>query len=151
MKLNDELYLCVGAQVVLTRNIDILSGLVNGARGIIVELTSTYVYVNFVNAGLIKIEYYAINSMNTLMQLSEPDIDLAYIPLKLAWALSIHSSQGMTVDALELELGSSIFAYGQAYTGLSRAKNMKSIKLVGLLPESFKTSPDVIEFYSTLV
>jgi len=150
MKLNDELYLCVGAQVVLTRNIDILSGLVNGARGIVVELTSTYVNVRFTNAGLIKIEYYAINSINTLMQLSEPDIDLAYIPLKLAWALSIHSSQGMTLDALELDLGSSIFAYGQAYTGLSRAKDMKSVKLVGLLPESFKTSPDVISFYNGL-
>jgi ATP-dependent DNA helicase PIF1 len=112
---------------------------------------SNYVTVNFVNAGIIKVEYYVINSMNTLMSLSEPDIDLAYIPLKLAWALSIHSSQGMTLDALELDLGSSIFAYGQAYTGLSRARDMKSVKLVGLLPESFKTSPNVIEFYSTLV
>ena len=151
MKLNEDLYLCIGAQVVLTRNVDILSGLVNGARGKVIEIMPNYVTVHFVNAGIIKVEYYVINSMNTLMSLSEPDIDLAYIPLKLAWALSIHSSQGMTLDALELDLGSSIFAYGQAYTGLSRARDMKSVKLVGLLPESFKTSPDVIEFYSTLV
>ena len=150
MKLNDELYLCPGCQVVLTRNINILSGLVNGARGTIIEIMPNYVTVNFAIAGIIKIEYYAINTMNNVMQLAEPDIDLAYIPLKLAWALSIHSSQGMTLDALELDLGSSIFAYGQAYTGLSRAKDMKSVKLVGLLPESFKTSPDVIEFYNSL-
>ena len=149
MKLNEGLILCPGAQVVLTRNIDIIAGLVNGARGTVIEIMPNYVMVRFANAGLIKVEYYVINSMNTLQQ-SEPNLDLAYIPLKLAWALSIHSSQGMTLDALELDLGSSIFAYGQAYTGLSRAKDMKSVKLVGLLPESFKTSPDVIEFYNRL-
>jgi ATP-dependent DNA helicase PIF1 len=150
MKLNEDLILCPGAQVVLTRNLDILHGLVNGARGTVIEIMPNYVTVQFVHRrSIVKIEYYAINAINTQMILSEP-LDLAYIPLKLAWALSIHSSQGMTLDALELDLGSSIFAYGQAYTGLSRAKDMKSVKLVGLLPESFKTSPDVIEFYNNI-
>jgi ATP-dependent DNA helicase PIF1 len=121
-------------------------GLVNGSRGIVLEITSTSVIVKFNTVGIVPIEYYNLKSSSMFTS----DIDVSYIPLKLAWALSIHSSQGMTLDALELDLGSSIFAYGQAYTGLSRARNMNSIKLVGLLPESFKTSPQVIEFYSGL-
>jgi len=151
IKLTESVVLCKNAQVVLTRNIDMERSLVNGARGIVVSVSPTYVIVNFKYAGIVQIDYYNINSFSTGVHIgSNADIDIAYIPLKLAWALSIHSSQGMTLDALELDLGSSIFAYGQAYTGLSRARNMNSIKLVGLLPESFKTSPQVIEFYSKL-
>ena len=149
-KLEESLQLCKGAQVILTRNIDVQRGLVNGARGVVIECMESYVNVGFTYAGIVQIDYFTINSYNMGTQ-NIVDIDVSYIPLKHAWALSIHASQGMTIDALELDLGSSIFAYGQAYTGLSRAQNMKSIKLVGLLPESFKTSPDVVEFYSTLV
>ena len=149
IKLAENITLCKSAQVVLTRNIDMERGLVNGARGTIISVMPTHVMVNFKNAGIIKIDYYNINSYTTGSS-TGTDVDISYIPLKLAWALSIHSSQGMTLDALEIDLGSSIFAYGQAYTGLSRARNMTSIKLVGLLPESFKTSPQVIEFYSKL-
>jgi len=152
-KLTESLVLCKGAQVALTRNIDIERGLVNGSRGIVIEIMSTSIIVKFNTAGIVPIEYYNLKSStssSTSTSLFASDIDIGYIPLKLAWALSIHSSQGMTLDALEIDLGSSIFAYGQAYTGLSRARNMNSIKLVGLLPESFKTSPQVIEFYSGL-
>ena len=73
--------------------------------------------------------------------------DVKYIPLKLGWAVSIHSSQGMTLDSLEIDLGSSIFTEGQAYTGLSRARSLSSIKIVKLQKRSFKTNKDVIHFY----
>jgi ATP-dependent DNA helicase PIF1 len=69
------------------------------------------------------------------------------MPLKLGWALTIHSSQGMTLDALEIDLGESIFACGQAYTGLSRVRNFKSVKVINLKRRSFKTSKDVIKFF----
>jgi ATP-dependent exoDNAse (exonuclease V) alpha subunit len=36
-----------------------------------------------------------------------------YLPIKLAWAITIHSAQGMTIDALEVDLGTDIFAFGQ--------------------------------------
>ena len=54
----------------------------------------------------------------------------------------------MTIDALEIDLGAIIFTEGQAYTGLSRARSMKSIKITRLLRSSFKTNNDVIEFYN---
>ena len=54
----------------------------------------------------------------------------------------------MTLDAIEIDLGQSIFCHGQAYTALSRAKNMASIKVVEVHPKSFRTHPRVLEFYN---
>jgi ATP-dependent exoDNAse (exonuclease V) alpha subunit len=79
------------------------------------------------------------------------DIQLSYIPLKLAWAISIHASQGMTIDALEVDLGQSVFAPGQAYTGLSRARSLHTTRVVDVLPTSFKTSQAVIDFYKKYI
>ena len=75
-------------------------------------------------------------------------VDFEYLPVRLGWAISIHSSQGMTLDALEIDLGKSVFAHGQAYTGLSRAKNCKSVKITKLYRRSFLASNDVLNFYS---
>ena len=69
------------------------------------------------------------------------------IPLKLAYALTIHKSQSATLDSVVVSLGPSIFEYGQAYTALSRVRDMKSIKVVDVLKSSFQTHPDVLEFY----
>ena len=73
------------------------------------------------------------------------------MPLKLAWAITIHSSQGMTIDALEVDLGKDVFAFGQAYTGLSRAKSLDSVKITSVLATSFKTSPTVKNFFKVVI
>ena len=70
--------------------------------------------------------------------------------LKVSYALSIHKSQGMTIDALEIDLGENIFTCGQAYTALSRAKSLQSIKIIEVSKESFKTNPYVKEFYNNM-
>jgi ATP-dependent exoDNAse (exonuclease V) alpha subunit len=75
---------------------------------------------------------------------------ITFMPLKLAWALSIHKSQGMTLDALVLDLGNSIFEYGQAYVALSRARNLASVRILAVEKESFKTHPDVLAFYRNI-
>jgi ATP-dependent DNA helicase PIF1 len=69
------------------------------------------------------------------------------MPLKVSYALSIHKSQGMTIDALEIDLGENIFTCGQAYTALSRAKSLKSIKIIDVSKDSFKINPYVKKFY----
>lgn len=53
----------------------------------------------------------------------------------------------MTLDAVEIDLGDSIFEYGQAYTALSRAKSLSSVRLVSIKAASFKTHPAVKRFY----
>ena len=74
-------------------------------------------------------------------------VEVKYLPIKLAWAITIHSAQGMTIDALEVDLGSDIFAFGQAYTGLSRATSLKNVRITSVLSKSFTTSPKVLEFF----
>jgi ATP-dependent DNA helicase PIF1 len=76
-------------------------------------------------------------------------IDFKYLPLTLSWAMSIHKSQGATIDLLEVDLGDSIFACGQAYVALSRAKNSDSVKITKFNPSSVNVSKSVIEFYDT--
>ena len=72
------------------------------------------------------------------------------IPIKLAWAATIHSSQGSTLDLVKIDLGHSIFAFGQLYTGLSRVKNIEGLSLIDFTPESVKANPKVIEYYNSM-
>jgi len=143
-KIPEKLELCINAQVMLTYNVNIKAGLVNGARGYITGFLNNCVLVKFMNGLETYVNYTSAKMANT------NEIEITYIPLKLAWAISIHKSQGMTIDALEVDLGESIFANGQAYTALSRAKSMRSVKITNLNRSSFKTSPAVIAFYNDL-
>jgi ATP-dependent DNA helicase PIF1 len=72
------------------------------------------------------------------------------MPINISYALTIHKAQGMTIDALELDLGKNIFTSGQAYTALSRARNLRSIKIIDVDKESFKMNPYVKKFYKAL-
>jgi len=93
---------------------------------------------------IIDIEYH--KSVN----IEDKDLVVEYMPLKLAYALSIHRSQGMTLDAIEIDIGQKIFAAGQAYTAISRAKNLKSIKVVAVSKNSFIVNQFVKDFYQKI-
>jgi len=131
------------AQVVLTYNMDQNKGLVNGSRGVVVSVHHpTHVVVRFINGVTTDVSY------QTQVDGENKNIWISYLPLKLAYALTIHKSQGMTLDAMEVDLGSSIFECGQAYTALSRAKSLESVRVVDIKPSSFRTDPRVIKFLS---
>ena len=55
-----------------------------------------------------------------------------------------------TLDAIEIDIGHNIFASGQAYTAISRAKNLKSVKINSVLKSSFITDPEVLGFYGEI-
>jgi ATP-dependent exoDNAse (exonuclease V) alpha subunit len=143
IKIPENVELCVGAQVVLTWNIAQESGLINGSRGIVVAINKIGPTVRFANGQEVLVE----------MQKIENDDDgsktcwCSFMPLKLAYALTIHKSQGMTLDLVVIDLGDSIFEYGQAYTAISRARSLACIKLLDFKASSFKTHPDVLKFY----
>ena len=71
------------------------------------------------------------------------------IPLKVAYALTIHKSQGCSLDYAEINL-SNIFEYGQAYVALSRVKSLDGLKLVGIKYKKIKAHPYAIKYYKDL-
>ena len=67
---------------------------------------------------------------------------------KLGWAVTIHKSQGLTLESCSVDLGSGAFATGQAYVALSRCKNLNSLHLQRELKVSDAlVDPDIIDFH----
>lgn len=71
------------------------------------------------------------------------------LPLTLAWAISIHKSQGMTLDCAEISLGRT-FEKGQAYVALSRAKSLKTIRVKDFNSLCVQADSEVLEYYRCL-
>ena len=138
-----KLQLCIGAQVMLIYNLDIESKLVNGSRGVIVNFVDDIPRVKFLNG-----EIRTINRQCwEIQENNEPIISVSQIPLKLAYATSIHKSQGMTIDCSEIDFAG-IFEYGQAYVALSRVKSLKGLSIKNFDAKCIKAHPRVIDFYN---
>ena len=137
-----SLELCVGAQVMLLVNKDIEAGLVNGSRGVVVEFRGDGLpVVQFRTGDPVAIERQRWTSNDCLA------IHRDQIPLRVAYAISIHKSQGATLDCALVDIGSTIFEYGQAYVALSRVRNLESLYIWNLDPTRFMAHPTVLQYY----
>ena len=72
------------------------------------------------------------------------------MPLILAWALTIHKSQGSTLDIAEVDAGSGIFECGQTYVALSRVKSLEGLYLTSFDVKRVRINKKVQEFYELL-
>lgn len=143
----DSVKLCINAQVILIWNIDITGGLVNGSRGIVIgfDEASGMPMVKFLN-GRVEIIY----AQDWEITENEKRICLfRQIPLKIAYAISIHSCQGSTLDYAEMDL-SRIFEFGMCYTALSRLKNLEGLSIIDINYDKIKAHPLAIEFYEKI-
>jgi len=68
---------------------------------------------------------------------------ISQVPLRLAWAITVHKSQGMSLDCAEIDLGKT-FEYGMGYVALSRVRTLAGIKLVGLNDLALRVNERVI-------
>jgi ATP-dependent DNA helicase PIF1 len=148
-----ELLLKVGAQVMLVTNLDQAKGLVNGSRGVVTEFRKDirmdvetgkemtdgklYPVVKFRNGRLEMIKYH-----------SWRDLFVEQVPLRLAYALTIHKAQGATLDCALIDIGPSTFEYGQAYVALSRVKSLDSLYVHEVAASAFRAHPLVKMFYA---
>lgn len=140
-----SIQLCVGAQVMLLYNMDIALKLVNGSRGVVVGFEGDFPKVKFLNGVEMVIDY----KVWTLEENDEVILQWKQVPLRVAFAISSHKSQGITIDYAIVDL-SNIFENSQAYVALSRVKSLEGLSLRNLNILSIKSHPRAIEFYSKL-
>ncbi|KAH7288289.1 hypothetical protein KP509_31G020600 [Ceratopteris richardii] len=168
MRMEKELQLCVGAQVMLVKNLDIKCGLVNGAKGVVIGFQSKFddticrgsKFVECVAHRLSSTRYWPIVRFRCGTRVIGPIVEYieigkvkavtrVQIPLILCWALSVHKCQGMTMSKVQINL-SKAFGYGMAYVALSRVKDLEGLQLIGFDPSLIEAHPDVSDFYDQL-
>ncbi|XP_055671365.1 ATP-dependent DNA helicase PIF1 [Falco peregrinus] len=138
----------LGAQVMLAKNLNVSQGLVNGARGVVVGFESE-------QKGLPKVRFLCgvtqVIKMEKWVFKGPSGVHLSrqQLPLKLAWAISIHKSQGMSLDCVEISL-SRVFESGQAYVALSRARSLAGLRVLDFDPKVVRADPSVLQFYRQL-
>ncbi|KAL7489408.1 hypothetical protein ACHAW6_015006 [Cyclotella cf. meneghiniana] len=148
-ELSDVVRLKVGAQVMLTRNKDLENGfrsLVNGSRGVVECFKDDLPIVRFDNGRVEKmtrveaVRYNPDGGIGALVR--------KQLPLKLAWATTVHKSQGSTLSRAILDI-SKTFEAGQAYVSLSRVKDIEGLYLERpVIMENILVSQRVIDYYN---
>ena len=116
-----------GCRVMLVKNLDVSAGLCNGAVGTVKKLEEESVTVDFDNK---KTGLRTISGNTFELKLLDGNYIRKQIPLVVAYAVTIHKSQGLTLDEACIDM-QNIFTHGQAYVALSRLKNLSGLKIIG--------------------
>jgi len=140
-----ELKLKIGTHVMCIVNINLYGELqiANGSQGIVVDFNSENLpYVKFNN-----IEKPILISPYTWKSEHNKRVGVSQLPLIYAWAITIHKSQGVTLENAIIDIGSNIFADGQTYVALSRVKSLEGLYLTHFDYKKIKCNPLVKRFY----
>ena len=143
---SEHLKLKVGSLVMCTANIDMENGICNGSQGIIIDLVGQdkSPKIRFSNGVIMLMPKHHWQSTDY------PSIAIKQYPLQLAWALTIHKIQGATLNMAQMDVGTSIFEYGQTYVAMSRVKSLDGLYLSDFNPNKIRANPAVLQFYKTI-
>jgi ATP-dependent DNA helicase PIF1 len=137
----ETLTLKVGAEIMFVAN-NFAEGFVNGSRGAVIGFQDDLPLVTLMSNG----QTIRVNRHSwTLMEDEAKKAEVVQLPLRLAWAITIHKSQGMSLDAAEIDLGKT-FTPGMGYVALSRVRSLKGIYLTGLNRMAMQLHPDIFTF-----
>ena len=137
----EKLKLKIHAEVMFVKN-DVKSKYVNGTRCVVVGFDKKEGWP------IVKTHDHSIITVSPTEWKFEENgsvrATLIQIPLCLAWAITIHKSQGMTLDTAEIDLGDA-FEPGMGYVALSRIRTLNGLKLMNLNEMALKVHPDILQ------
>ena len=142
-----KLVLAIGTQVMCVANIDMDSStpIINGSQGIVTQFSKDGLpIIRFSNGKERLIGYHTWNSENIKW------LGVKQIPLIYSWAITIHKSQGVSLDFAEIDAGSNIFECGQTYVALSRVKTLEGLFLTSFNPQKIMVDKKVKTFYESI-
>jgi ATP-dependent exoDNAse (exonuclease V) alpha subunit len=137
----EMLVLKEGAVVMFVKN-NFERGYVNGTLGTVVafDLAGMPVVKTLAGKKIVATpEKWSIDENDDVLA------SITQVPLRLAWAITVHKSQGMTLDAVEMDLSRS-FEFGMGYVALSRVRTLNGIKLLGINNIALEVNPKVSQF-----
>ena len=148
----ESLRLKIGAQVIFCRN-DYLHGCVNGTIAKVVYLDNEHIRVALENGNEFEVNKVTWENKEKVYNRETHQIESDVIgtytqyPLKLAWAITIHKSQGMTFDRMHFDLTRGVFAPGQTYVAISRMRTLEGLTLSNpIMPHHIMQDPEIRAF-----
>lgn len=144
MMADQRLVLKEGTQVMCVANVDMDEGIVNGSQGLVRGFEEGFPVVQFRNGVVKQVQPHTWSSDVV------EGLGAQQVPLILAWAITIHKAQGVTLELARIDAGNSIFESGQTYVALSRVKSLDGLFLTALDPHKIRVKTKVKEFYGAL-
>lgn len=140
----EKLLLKVGAPVIFVKN-DQDQQWVNGSQGVVDSFDKDVVIVRMTNGSAVRVSKTSWGHTTGFGENRTTKASISQIPLRLAWAITIHKSQGMTLDSAIIDV-TKAFADGHGYVALSRIRSLNNVFIQGTLSsKSFEVSHKVLE------
>ena len=152
--IDKTLKLKVGTRTIICANCP-LGSYVNGDKGIVTQMDNDGVYVQKADGTIVYvtqfewIEYGLHNNDGVLTRAAKSIY--RQIPLRMGWAISVNKSQGQTLESAAIDVGKGMFSAGQAYTAMSRVKDLRKLSFVNpMTPKDVIVNKRVMEWLGSL-
>ncbi|XP_058810505.1 ATP-dependent DNA helicase pif1-like [Phymastichus coffea] len=141
----------IGCKIMIRRNIDVSIGLVNGTIATVIAVSKGKTGIDSVTIKLQSNQEYSIKRLEYQFQIMDQVfITREQFPFCLSYAITIHKSQGLSLENAVVEAGNKIFSCGQTYVALSRITKLEGLHLINFDPSSIKANESAIREYNRL-